>query len=265
MSNATYDFPITDITCPVKSIIGVWEFKRPPFFKYLCYSLPGHLLHLVTKGSYTVKINGRRYEIKAGDIIYYYETEEVETIGNENEVIFYSVGFQAPKLLPLPLEMRVFSSDKNLQELFHNLYEGFSTDNIQIRSFRTFSTLLNILNNIETLYIDSRNSVQEKEELWWELERRMRKNKNFRPTLEELCKIAGYSKSTIIRSCKKVTGGTPMWRIQKLRMEEAKGLLSIANLNVSQVAEYLGYPRIHEFSREFSKYYGKPPSTLLMK
>ena len=84
-------------------------------------------------------------------------------------------------------------------------------------------------------------------------------------TLKELCKIAGYSKSTIIRSCKKVTGGTPMQRIQKLRMEEAKGLLSIAQLNVSQVADYLGYPRIHEFSREFSKYFGKPPSALLIK
>ncbi len=263
MSNLKYDFPITHITCPVESITGVWEFKRPPFFKYLCFSLPGHLLHMVTKGSYVVKISGRKYQIKAGDVIYYYESEEVETIGNSEEVTFYSVGFQAPKLLPLPLEMRVLSSDESLQELFHKLYEGFSANSIQTRSFKTYSTLLAILNNIDGLYSDSRNDIPEKEELWMELERRIRKNKIYRTTLEELCKIAGFSKSTVIRSCKKVTGGTPMQRIQKLRMEEAKGLLSIAQLNVTQVAEYLGYPRIHEFSREFSTYFGKPPSTLL--
>jgi AraC-like DNA-binding protein len=51
-----------------------------------------------------------------------------------------------------------------------------------------------------------------------------------------------------------------MRRIQTVRMEEARGLLLFSTLNVTQVAEYLGYPRLHEFSREFSQYFGAPPS-----
>ncbi len=265
MSNLKYDFPTTHITCPVESITGVWQFKRPPFFKYLCYSLPGHLLHLVTKGFYTVKISGRKYDVKAGDVIYYYESEEVETIGGDAEVTFYSVGFRAPKLLPLPLTMRVFHADKNLQRLFYDLHEGFSSENIKIRSFKVYSCVLDILNNIEGLYSANQNEVKEKEELWWAVERRIRRTKIFRSTLDDLSKIAGYSRATVIRSCRKVTGDTPLQRIRRIRMEEARGLLSFAHLNVSQVAEYLGYPRVHEFSREFSKFYGEPPSALLKK
>lgn len=265
MSKVSYDFEINRISFPVESITGVWEFTRPPFFKYLCYSLPGHLLHLVIKGSYTVRINSREYQVKEGDVIYYYESEEVESIGNESEVTFYSVGFQASKLSPLSIENRVFQSTNNMQLSFRKLFEGYSSNNDKARPYKTFASLLDILNDIDELYEVSQNKNNEKEELWWALERRIRKQKMFRPSLKKLCKIAGYSRATVIRSCRKVTGDTPLQRIRRIRMEEARGLLNFANLNVSQVAEYLGYPRVHEFSREFSKFYGEPPSKLLMK
>jgi len=265
MSDLKYDFPITLIPFPLETITGVWEFTRPPYFKYLCYSLPDHLLHLVIKGSYTVRINNRKYDVKTGDIIYYYESEEVESVGNETEVTFYSVGFQASKMSPLPINKRVFQSNIKLKELFHKLFEGFSSDNNKIRKYKTFAALLDILDEFEVLNVVAQNNIDDKEELWWALERRIRKHKKFRPSMDNLCEVAGFSKATVIRSCKKVTGDTPLKRIQKIRMEEAKGLLRFANLNVSQVSEYLGYPRLHEFSREFSKFYGEPPSSLLVK
>ncbi len=264
MRDIDYDFPITKLSSPIDDIMGVWEFKRPPFFKYLCCSLSGHLLHLVTKGSYLVKINGIKYQVNEGDAVYYYESEEVETIGNESEVIFYSVSYHAASLLPLSIEKRVFSADKELQMFFHHLYESFSSESLETRNFEVYSTLLNILSKIGRVYFDVDNPSQDKL-LWWSVERRIRKDKIFRPLLKELVKTAGYSKATLIRSCRKATGDTPINRMRKIRMEEAKSLLSFADLNVTQVAEYLGYMRIHEFSREFSKYYGKPPSSLLNK
>ena len=158
MTIEQYDFPTTCISCPVESITGIWEFKRPSFFKYLCYSLSGHLLHLVTKGSYVVKINGREYKVEEGDIVYYYESEEVETIGNKSEVNFYSVSFQAPKFLPLPYEMRVFKADKELPILFRKIYEEFSSQNIKSRHYMAYSILLKILNNIKyiNLYMNNK-------------------------------------------------------------------------------------------------------------
>ncbi|WP_299556394.1 AraC family transcriptional regulator [Seonamhaeicola sp.] len=265
MSKVNYEFEIYRISVPVESITGVWEFHRPSNFKYLCYSLPGHLLHLVTKGSYTVRINSRVYEVNEGDVIYYYESEEVESIGNETEVTFYSVGFQASKLSPLSIENRVFQSTSGMQLSFKRLFEGYSSYEAKPRPYKTFAALMDILSGINELYRMSQDKDEENEELWWALERRIREQKMFRPSLSDLSEIAGYSRATVIRSCKKVTGLTPQSRMQIIRMEEAKGLLSFANLNVSQVAEYLGYPRMHEFSREFSRYFGKPPSKFLKK
>ena len=69
MNQARYDFDTTHIACPIRSITGIWEFKRPPYFNYLCYSLSGHLLHFVIQGNYTVRINGREYQVKSGDVI----------------------------------------------------------------------------------------------------------------------------------------------------------------------------------------------------
>ena len=44
-------------------------------------------------------------------------------------------------------------------------------------------------------------------------------------------------------------------------MSEAKKLLRYSGMNVSEIAAYLGYPRVHEFSREFSKNSGSSPSS----
>ncbi|OWW24359.1 hypothetical protein B4Q04_16075 [Zobellia sp. OII3] len=264
MRNIDYNFTAINITCPVSNIMGMWEFTRPPFFKYLCYSLSGHLLHLVTKGSYTVKINGIKYNVSEGDVIYYYESEEVETIGNKEEVIFYSISYQAPSLLPLPVNKRVFHADIELKKLFDQLFMGLSSEDKINKRFIVYSSLLTILSEIGGGQLDYRNKEDENE-LWWAIERRIRKNKTFRPSLSSLSKIAGYSRATLIRSCKRATGLTPINRIRSIRMEEAKSLLSFANMNVTQVSEYLGYNRVHEFSREFSKYFNTPPSGILKK
>ncbi|MHC4874825.1 MAG: helix-turn-helix domain-containing protein [Planctomycetota bacterium] len=50
-----------------------------------------------------------------------------------------------------------------------------------------------------------------------------------------------------------------MQRLRSLRMSEARGLLIYSSLNITQIAQYLDYPRVHEFSREFKKYFGVSP------
>jgi len=38
-----------------------------------------------------------------------------------------------------------------------------------------------------------------------------------------------------------------------------------AHLNVTQIAEYLGYTRIHEFTRDFTAFHGRPPRAFKAK
>ena len=71
--------------------------------------------------------------------------------------------------------------------------------------------------------------------------------------------MGSTSRSSIVRLCRQATGMSPMKRIQQIRMEEAKGLLLSSSLNITEIAQYLGYIRMHEFSREFTLYFGTSP------
>ena len=263
MNKLSYSFELTNIPAPVEHVMGVWLFRRPPNFKHLCYSLSGHLLHLVTSGSYVVKINGVAYQVSKGDIIYYYETEEVETIGEESEVIFYSVSYLSGTLPPLALDQRVFQATRTTKKHFKRLYRAFSSGD-PMRNLKVYAHLHNILHGIGNRQPDRTRTLNEGN-LWWAVENRLRKHKRFRPALDELTDIAGYSASTLTRVCKQSTGDTPIARMRKIRMEEARSLLSFSDLNVTQVSEYLSYPRVNEFSRDFADYFGVTPSSVTGK
>lgn len=58
---------------------------------------------------------------------------------------------------------------------------------------------------------------------------------------------------------KEATGQTPMERLAAIRLERAKELLLHSQLAVGQVAEAVGYPDIHYFSRLFKRVEGLSP------
>jgi AraC-like DNA-binding protein len=240
----------------------VWRFTREPGGYRRARSLPGHLLHLVIRGEYALRTNAREYAIRPGDVIYYHETEEVEWLGNSRPVVFYSVGFLAPELRPLPVDTRVFPSTPALRAAFADLYAASLLPRGPARALRIHAQMLGIV-----LQVESWRSIADPERpagasSWWDLERLLRERRLFRPTLDELAHIVHRSRASIVRDCRAATGQSPMRRLREMRMAEARGLLRFSTLNVTQVSRYLGYPRVHEFSREFARFHGRPPSAL---
>jgi AraC-like DNA-binding protein len=248
------------INPPIESISGIWRFVCPPGFRTHTYSLPDHLLQLVLSGSYVIQINKCQYTVQAGDLIYYYANEDVQWLSNEQEVIFYSVGFRSIMFRPIPIDKRVFHSTATTRNAFEQLYEASNLPrNSDEFALGTHAALLKILYEIQhtrqpTETIDLRTRS------WWELENRIRSEHRFRPRLDELAELCYSSRASIVRLCRQATGMSPMKRIRQIRMEEAKGLLIFSPMNITEIARYLGYGRVHEFSREFAAYYGSPPS-----
>lgn len=258
------DVQPTYLPAPVEAVTGVWEFVREPWLRTTARSLPGHLFHLVTQGHYQLSTNGREYEVKAGDIVYYHESEEVEWWGDESQVAFYSVGFLAPELKPLPLEQRVFPANASLNRLFAKLYQAWNGER-EANRFVIHARLADILDEVwrqRFAGILEESAAAVRKESWWQVEASLRERHQFRPSLDDLCALTRLGRSSLIRSCRKATGKAPIQRLREIRMEEARGLLLCSHLNVSQVAKYLGYPRIHEFTRDFSAFHGLPPSQL---
>ncbi|MCD4825118.1 MAG: AraC family transcriptional regulator [Phycisphaerae bacterium] len=264
MKSQAADIPVNIIRCPVESISGVWKFVRPPGHRSHTCSTPGHLLQLVLTGAYRLRTNEREYQVHAGDLVYYHETEEVWWLGNEEQVSFYSVAFQAPAVQPLAMDDRVFASDRPIRGAFEKLFTASHVADCPERDMRIYAALLTILERIEKRTGRSPD-IPAGGELWWKAERTIRQRRFFRPTLDDLAEMCLCSRASVVRACHKTTGSSPMQRVRRIRMAEARGLLMFSTLNVTQVAQYLGYQRLHEFSREFSRYFHTPPSRVRHK
>lgn len=248
------------IYAPIESISGVWRFVRPAGHRVHTHSLPDHLLQLVLTGSYAIRINNRQYQVSAGDVIYFYANEDVQWLQNPQEVTFYSVGFRSIVFRPLDIDKRIFASTPTLRNAFEQLYRASDLPrNSEAFALGTYSALLTILLEIQNTQQPT-EAVNVRPQSWWELEKRIRGKCRFRPGLDELAQLCYTSRATVVRLCRQATGLSPMQRIRQIRMEEAKALLAFSPMNITEIARYLGYNRIHEFSREFAAYYGLPAS-----
>ena len=93
-------------------------------------------------------------------------------------------------------------------------------------------------------------------------------NKNYNdPELSvgALAKRAGVSEVYFRREFGRCIGMPPIKYIKKIRLENAKALLSTALYSVGEVATRCGFDSISYFSEEFKKAYGESPSMLSAK
>ena len=245
----------------IDSITGAWKFDRDPGHYRHYASTPGHLIHLVTAGSYHLRISGRDYQVSAGDLIYYHESEAYEWVANAEKVQYLSIAFMASELQPPPIQLRVLKSSPTIRKNFEKSLRLASEAN-QSSMLKLQVEILQVLVFLEEQKEEVGTTIRPVETaFWWHVEDTMRHNLNFRPTINSLCKLHKVSSTTLIRKCQEATKLNPLKRVQEIRMHEAVGLLKYSDFSITKISEYLGYGRIHEFSSEFSKYFGHPPST----
>ena len=253
-----YDPPVSLTPCPVETITGFWRFVRKPNFHWRGRSLPGHVVQLVVSGSYRLITDGRTYDIRQGQVTCYHGPENIEWVDNDTEVILFSIGFLAPQIEPPPLNVRVIRSTASIRRSFYKLQKASLVTEDKQRALGMHAALLDILHQINSLRVHVPQAGQSHAP-WWTIESQLREQKLFRPTLHGLSALAGRSTASVVRLCRRATGLSPLQRVRAIRMEESRALLMCSDLNVSQIAEYLGYPRVHELSRDFKRYFGVPP------
>jgi AraC-like DNA-binding protein len=83
-----------------------------------------------------------------------------------------------------------------------------------------------------------------------------------RPTLEEAASIAGLAPPTLSRLFTRQLGVSFRQYVLQARLERARQLLAETTMSVGQIARVLGYPDVFLFSRQFSRHFGAPPSSL---
>jgi AraC-like DNA-binding protein len=98
----------------------------------------------------------------------------------------------------------------------------------------------------------------------WLVQSRRFLAENFRrsPDLRLAASAAGYSPYHYHRLFKELFGETPWEYVARLRFEEAKRLLCMSSLTVSEVCLEVGYESLASFSIAFSDRYGCPPTEI---
>jgi AraC-like DNA-binding protein len=259
----SHKLPLTIDPTPVRDILLVarYEVLRAPD-RFEATSLPGHLIHLVVQGCAQQDCNGRQYLLKEGNLLWYHDDELVRGTVLQAPWAIYSVNFNAPELLPPPFESRLQPGRAGLRPLFEELHVLWKDEQLPrlVRKYRAHALLLQMLSALVEQGQEPQR-VDPHVKLWWEIETELRKDLCQPVCLRRLSELSKSSAATISRSCRAAVGVSPLRRIKQVRLSLARGLVLRSTLSMKEIAVRIGYDRVHEFSRDYHKYFGKPPST----
>jgi transcriptional regulator GlxA family with amidase domain len=78
--------------------------------------------------------------------------------------------------------------------------------------------------------------------------------------VEDLCRIVGLNQRTLSRACREVLGIGPYQHLRYLRLREAKRVLSIEPISVTQAAMRFGFREPGKFAVLYRRAFGETPS-----
>ena len=78
--------------------------------------------------------------------------------------------------------------------------------------------------------------------------------------VEQLAENANMSASSFHHHFKSITGYYPLQYLKRLRLLKAQMLLNQGILGVGQVSFEVGYKSVHQFSRDYKRYFGASPT-----
>lgn len=241
---------------PVIGIYFVIRLNRPPGHNIITNTPPGHNFQYVSSGNLEFEVNGVTHKASKGDVLYFYESEIEKVTAGEKGFQIISVVLNAPQIMTP--SKRVFKADAKIKSVFFEIYESYyrNSEDSPYKSYMLVYQLILLL--IEKGHLGS--EIINSKEIWQSIESYIRRKSAYQISISELCEIFKCSRSAIQKSCLKIAGMSPKKCIKTICLGEARGLLLHSELSVTDIAKRLGYKRLHEFTRDFSKIFNISPS-----
>jgi AraC-like DNA-binding protein len=245
---------------PLESIRLVERFeRREPGLAFTATSRPGHLIHLVVSGEVEQTCNGLRQRLTPGTVVWYHEDEWVEGRVLRAPWVYYSVNFSAPGLSPPDFDHRLLPGRSGLAPRFAQLLQAWQSPPSWERDCLCQSHLLALIAGTGA-HPSDHPAATPAGKLWWEIEAWARRHIEHTRSLGDLCAKFGRSPNTVARACRDAVGMAPMKRLKQIRLSLARGLVRHSELNMTEISQRVGYARVHEFSRDYRKAHGLPPT-----
>lgn len=222
----------------------------------------GHHLNVVESGRIEVELCGHHFAVGPGEVLWCHESEQPTLVVRQAPWVFYAISFVAPSLPPPDFaHRRLRLPRRQLLAEFATLLAEWRDISVSplVRAMRVQGTLLHLLSELVT---PAQQDIRFDREtaLWWTVEAVIRKDLRREFDINSMCAIGRCSRATVTRSCQRAVGLSPLRRLKQLRLNQAHGLVILSDLTISEIANRVGYPRVHELSRDYHKHFGVTPT-----
>ncbi|NMB12608.1 MAG: AraC family transcriptional regulator [Firmicutes bacterium] len=261
---------------PAKWYTEVWAAYETTY--YPGWSLANHNSHhslvLLLSGSCSIGIRGQEHLAEAGSAIYV-PMNELYTVSTPKGMSVMWLLFdlyekkpsltltQIPSIPGLPVHTATGPSSKVFNLLAKHVVELWSNPWSE-DSLLCKANLLELLSKLISLAREQEIQSQSEMQIAllsakWYIEANFQKDLS----LDEISHHVGLSKYHFARSFKEEYGIAPLQYHLHLRMQQAKKLLELRHLTVTEVASLVGYSSVNAFSRAFRRELGAAPSEYL--
>lgn len=229
-------------------------------------------IHYIISGEGYIRYNDNTIKLKAGDVFIIYPHMMVEYYPSDKKPwCYYWIvfnGLLAENMLNgLPFTQDkiyyTFGKQKILEEYFENAVSSYVSE--EKITFATLGWGYLIINKLIELNRPNNENrcVSQQERHVREIKEFLQFNYFFNISVYDIAKSQCLNVNYMCGIFKKYEGMSLKQYIKKLRMENAIAVLKNYDTKVAAVAKMLGYKDALYFSKEFKKYFGFSPSSLI--
>ena len=211
-----------------------------------------HIL-LIDSGECEVLHNDKLHMLKRGNLVIYAPNEEQKYsfYSGCSSIWCHFGGTLVEELFNscnLSSGVYYLNSDRKVSDSFSSLIQRFHMSDRQTLVNASLLELIYHISNASVLSEQSRNSDTITQTLTY-----ININYNKQLSLDELAKIAGYSKSRFAHLFSEIVGMSPIKYQNDIRLKNSCELLTSTNLTIAEIAQSCGFGDPLYFSRIFKK------------
>ncbi|WP_337099628.1 AraC family transcriptional regulator [Paenibacillus sp. YIM B09110] len=249
---------------------------QPAFAKIVCEPgwrwarrekpIPNYDLFYVWSGEGEVEINGSIYEVSKGSCFLFRPGDHTSATHNpQKPLVLTYIHFKVDEAVDsVPERHRVLTDTVDFEYMLSRYVRLFLVQTYAAEEEAKLvlkQLIIHLLREDNAAPVEKKASNQLTEAIH-EIANYVRQNPSIAHRVEDLAMRAQLSPRYFSMKFKEMIGMSVQTYMIRTRIERAQHLLMHAGMNVTEVADALGYRDIFFFSRQFKQYTGRSPSEI---
>ncbi len=221
-------------------------------------------IHLVTKGTASIKINDRQHNLNIGSVFFAFPSNLYEFSASDDFEYYYIsfLGNKAPKLLEefgVNISAPVYHGLEMLIDFWNNSIKKIDMNNINVLTEAVFLYTLSFIKNSDNNAPKHDNTFEKF------IDYVDNHYRDFDISLQKVADTFSYTEKYLSHLFKKNMNISFKTYINDLRIQYAYILIENGETSITDIARLCGYSDSHYFSKVFKKIRGISPTEYIKK